>query len=46
MLAGILIGSILLLEDESDSYASRTLCFPGILLEIKEDRCKFLLDGQ
>ena len=47
MLAGIPIGSILLLEDESKSYASRPLCFPDIPPKIEEGgRCKFLLDGQ
>ena len=50
MLAGIPIGSILLLKDERESYASRPLCFKECFKEfepkIEGDECTFLLDGQ
>ncbi len=46
MLAGIPIGSILLLEDTKKSYASRPLCFREFEPKIEGDKCTFLLDGQ
>ena len=46
MLAGIPIGSILLLEDDKESYSSRPLCFRDFKPKIKKDKCTFLLDGQ
>ncbi len=46
MLAGIPIGSILLLKDTKKSYASRPLCFREFEPKIEGDECTFLLDGQ
>lgn len=46
MLSGIPVGSILLLEDNKDSYVSRPLCFTQLEPNIDDKRCVFLLDGQ
>lgn len=46
MLSGIPVGSILLLEDKTDSYVSRPLCFNELEPNIAGNRCVFLLDGQ
>ena len=46
MLAGIPIGSVLLLEDNKDAYASRPLCSIKFEAKIEGDTCTFLLDGQ